>query len=175
MDIDYRVSNRIDQNRVRPTRKPSEPRTTSAKKRWLIGVLVFILMLAIALAVFFYSTLQNTNKLTETGNLVEEVSQFMLLPEGEEPTLATVSDKEKLMSQAFFAKAENGDKVLIFSKNGKAILYRPAEKKIINVADINLEQEPTQPIEAPQVQAEIPVNPVTPETTRTEEPPTVNE
>jgi len=62
----------------------------------------------------------------------------MELPKDEEPTIATVLDKEKLKDQLFFAKAENGDKVIIYSKNQKAILYRPSINKIIDVAPISI-------------------------------------
>ncbi len=59
-----------------------------------------------------------------------------MLPE-ENPTIATVTDKEKLSGQAFFQKAENGDKVIIYRQSGKAILYRPGIKKIVDVVTLN--------------------------------------
>ena len=62
----------------------------------------------------------------------------MDLPEGEDPSVATVLDKEKLKDQPFFARAENGDKVIIYTKAGQAILYRPSTNRIITVAPINL-------------------------------------
>lgn len=49
----------------------------------------------------------------------------------ETPTIATVSDITKLQGQPFFAKAQNGDKVYVYSNAKKAILYRPSENKII--------------------------------------------
>ncbi len=62
----------------------------------------------------------------------------MLLPEGETPTVATVSDLKPLKGQAFFAHATVGDKVLIYASAQKAILYNPRDKKIIEVAPISL-------------------------------------
>jgi hypothetical protein len=61
----------------------------------------------------------------------------MVLPADETPTIATVSDPEKLKDQPFFANAKKGDKVLIFSNSAKAILYSPTEDKIVEVAPIN--------------------------------------
>ena len=72
----------------------------------------------------------------EIIEIIEVISQLMDLPEGETPTVATVSDKEKLKDQQFFAAAENGDKVLIYSNARKAILYRPSIDRIIEVAPI---------------------------------------
>jgi hypothetical protein len=74
----------------------------------------------------------------EVNQLVEQVGKLIVLPEDEKPTVATVSDKEKLKETTFFSKAENGDKVLIYVNAKKAILYRPSSQKIIEVATINL-------------------------------------
>ena len=53
--------------------------------------------------------------------------------------LATVSDPELLKNKSFFLSSEKGDRVLIFSKIGKAILYRPSINKIVEVVSINNE------------------------------------
>lgn len=70
-----------------------------------------------------------------------KIGKLMVLPEDESPTLATVTDVEKLKNQAFFAKAQNGDKVLIYTENRLAILYRPSENKIIAVGTVNLKTQ----------------------------------
>lgn len=79
--------------------------------------------------------------------------RYLELPTDEEPTLATVTDREKLAEQPFFQKAENGDKVLIYSNSGRAVLYRPyKEKKIIDVTTVNVTKpEPEVPVETPSV------------------------
>lgn len=74
----------------------------------------------------------------EVANLVEEVKKLISVPSDEMPTVATVSDSEKLKNNAFFANAMNGDKVLIFTTTKKAILYRPSENKIIEVGPISI-------------------------------------
>ncbi len=61
----------------------------------------------------------------------------MILPNGETPTIATVSDPEALKDQVFFVDAQKGDKVLIYSNAKKAILYRPGDDKIITIAPLN--------------------------------------
>ena len=78
----------------------------------------------------------------EVKQLTDRLSKLIILPEDEEPTVATVLDKDKLKDQPFFAKAENGDKVVIFTKAAKAILYRPSANKIIEVTPIALDQPP---------------------------------
>lgn len=72
----------------------------------------------------------------QTEELLKKISQVMVLPADEEPTIATVSDLSKLSQQEFFKNAQLGDKVIIYYKAKKAILYRPFENKIIELAPL---------------------------------------
>jgi len=74
---------------------------------------------------------QNAKVLSEVGKLIQ-------LPQGETPTIATVTDKEKLTNQPFFTNAKNGDIILIYTKAKKAILFDPIAKKIIDVAPLSI-------------------------------------
>jgi hypothetical protein len=77
----------------------------------------------------------NATKIAEENKaLLDRVGAVIILPDDETPTIATVSDLDKLKGQPFFAKAELGDKVLIYAKAKKAILYRPSTNKIVELA-----------------------------------------
>jgi len=104
-------------------------------------------MLAIGSSIFFYNKYQQSQQQlknpqtalqAQTTELVNKVGELTALPD-EAPTVATVSDVSKLANQSFFAGAKNGDKVLIFSKSKKAILYRPSENIIVNIAPLNID------------------------------------
>ncbi|MFA7315116.1 MAG: hypothetical protein WC025_04300 [Candidatus Magasanikbacteria bacterium] len=77
----------------------------------------------------------------ETDNTLDAVDKLMILPSDEVPTVATILDKTKLSDQSFFDNAENGDKLLVFTKNMQAILYRPPTNKIIKVAPIYIKND----------------------------------
>lgn len=112
----------------------------------MIGLGIVILILGIV-AFYFYNQYQNIKKnpnqvaKAETEALVAEVSKLIDLPKDETPTVATVLDKDKLKDQPFFANAQNGDKILIYTKAKKAIIYRPKENKLINVGPIAIDQK----------------------------------
>ncbi len=74
----------------------------------------------------------------ELDKTLAKVGRLIELPRDEEPTLATVTDKSKL-TDPFLSHAENGDKVLIYYKAKKAIIYRPGSNKIIQVGPLLLD------------------------------------
>lgn len=118
----------------------------------LIPVLVLLTLAGIGGTGYFYWEYQKAQKEIKTiktdpstaqkaaqeevKKLTSEVGQLVELPQGEEPTVATVIDAEKLKDQPFFAKTQNGDKVLIYVGAKKAILYRPGTKKIIDIGPV---------------------------------------
>jgi hypothetical protein len=121
-------------------------------KKYLLIVSILVI-LALIPSVYFYNQYQLTKYLlqnpkaqtnAETKSLVEAVGRLIELPTNEQPKLATVTDVTQLVGQPFFAKAKNGDKVLIYAQLGKAILYRESINKIIEVASVNSNAVSTQ-------------------------------
>lgn len=114
----------------------------------IVGLLI-VAGLGIAAWKFYQSQqllkkMQNPNAANEKeiSKIVEQVGRLISLPEGETPSVATVSDKEKLKDQSFFERAENGDKVLIYTEAKKAYLYRPSTNMLIEVAPLNIADNP---------------------------------
>lgn len=114
-----------------------------------ILTIFFGLLVAVGLGAgaYFYMQYQQSQTLLkdpakanvqETIKVVDEVGKIIVLPQNEQPQVATVSDVKKLKEQAFFAQAKNGDIVLIYTKAQKAILYDPKLKKVVEVGPINI-------------------------------------
>src|SRR3989338_1207282 len=128
----------------------SQIATNKISLRWIHWAALVIVVIAIAGTVYFVRlkpeilglTSGTVNTQAEVESLVSEVGKLMELP-GDQPTVATVTDVEKLKSQPFFAKSQNGDKVLIFTEAKRAILYRPSSRLIIDVAPVTLGSEGT--------------------------------
>lgn len=128
-------------------------------KPFIIPLFVIVcVVLAAVPSYYFYAKykdaqfrLQNPTAATkeEAKLLVQKVAVLMELPVGEEPTIATITDTEKLKNQSFFARSANGDKVLIYTQAKKAILYRPSLNKIIDVAPVNIGSQSATPAEKP--------------------------
>ena len=117
----------------------------------IVAALILLLLISNGLFIQLYSnSRKQVNKLQNPQNAVKleaddlkaKVGQLVDLPD-EEPTVATVSDISKLKGQAFFEKAQNGDKVLIFANAQRAVLYRPSTNKVIEFSPVNLGTAPT--------------------------------
>lgn len=80
----------------------------------------------------------------ETDTVIAAVGRLMVLPD-ETPTIATVDDPDKLKGQPFFENAKKGDKVLIFSKAKRAVLYDPVADKIVESAPLTGTEAPPAP------------------------------
>ena len=125
---------------------------TLAKKAALplLGILV-VLGIALAPSIYFYKKYQEAQKAAtnptesaqkEAEKLIAAVSKIMELPEGEVPTVATVSDEDKLKENQFLARAKNGDKILIYKDQvKKAIIYRPSTGKIVDVGAVSINEQ----------------------------------
>jgi hypothetical protein len=109
----------------------------------IITCAALFIILAVVPSVYFYSKYQALSKQVSGGSqpddvkaLIAKVSRHVLLPEGEIPTVLTVTDKEKSTSKQFFANAKNGDKVLVYMIAKKAFLYDTVSDRILEIGPV---------------------------------------
>jgi len=82
---------------------------------------------------------------------IANMSKLMILPKGEVPVMATVTNAENLAKdQVFYADAQNGDIIFVYEKAMKAIIYNPTKNIIVNVGPVYYKDDtntPPAPIE----------------------------
>lgn len=111
----------------------------------LVIVLIIILLGAALVRKFYMSPKLGENQLTpkEIKSLVTKVSKLINVPD-EEPVIATIIKADELIAeQKFYAGSKDGDYLLVFPKNQKAIIYRERENRLINVGPIIVDQPAT--------------------------------
>ncbi|PIZ58217.1 hypothetical protein COY23_00675 [bacterium (Candidatus Torokbacteria) CG_4_10_14_0_2_um_filter_35_8] len=128
----------------KPVKSQQEtPRRKRTNKKEVI-LIIFLVLLLIALVGVTYLYFQEKKKMEnptqvateEAKKIKEKVGKLILLPENEEPTIATIIDVDKLREEnpEFYKNATNGDKLLVYPQ--KAILYDPDRNIVINVAPV---------------------------------------
>jgi hypothetical protein len=126
-------------------------RSDVAQRKLPTAQLILIMVIVVLLAYIGYmrfggkdvsklsKNIENLNK-KEQQDVLDKLKKIIILPD-ETPVLATVLDKESLKEQPFFKDSINGDKILIFPKAKKAVVYRVSENKIVNVGPIAVDQK----------------------------------
>lgn len=124
---------------------PLAQKQQKPRRSVLIPVLLVLCIVAASALGFFYyryytlqrhATLSGDEKIEQ---VVAKVGRLIDLPQGEVPTLATISDMSKLEGKQFFAHAKIGDQVLVYTAARKAYLYDPEANMIIEVGGINID------------------------------------
>jgi len=128
-------------------------------KSFIFKLVPYILILALGVGGGIYTAQQKPEWFgltkgvaaaqAEVDTLVAQVGKLIALPTDEKPTVATVTDALKVKDQPFFQKAVNGDKVLIYQKAQKAILYRPSNNIIVEVGAVNINNQAVQASPSP--------------------------
>lgn len=112
------------------------------RRKYFVIALVAIITVGLGIYGKYFNLTDAERAQKELKAAMSSVSKHMILPEGDEPVLATVTDAGALIKQqAFFAGSVNGDQLLLFPRNLKAILYSPSRNKIINAGPIEQQQQ----------------------------------
>jgi hypothetical protein len=127
---------------VRPqaaAKTTAKVRQTFMPTRLLVKVVTSLLLVVLIGGGFlvYRAHHQPAKNLNDVKVIVAMVNRHYILPTDEQPALATVTDQSKL-STKFLQKAENGDKVLIYQKAARVIIYRPSVDRIVDVGPVQL-------------------------------------
>mgnify|MGYP000445213617 CR=1 FL=1 len=115
-------------------------------------ILILLLMVTVVVLGYSYYNLQKTIKTItdpkvaekyikeQTQSVVERLSKHIILPMGESPTFATITDINALKKeQPFYEGCENGDQILIYKNARIGIVYRPSKDIIVKVGPVEVE------------------------------------
>jgi hypothetical protein len=136
-----------------PSTLASQPQDTPAApaNQWPLKKLA-VLGLAVLLVFFVVSLLNDRNNLKrqlkqnntsqingqeEASKLAREIGQYVDVPGDEEPKLLTVTESAKTIQQyPALSDIKDGDKILLYTKSRRMIVYRPDTKKVITAVTL---------------------------------------
>jgi hypothetical protein len=123
------------------------------KRRAMISAAVFGIVVIAGGAFGYYEYLVSQSPaviyVKKLKSITDTVGKQISLPTDEQPVVATVTDTKVLPKEAFFQNAQIGDKILMYKKDKKAILYRPGTGQVITIAVLDFKDVIT-PTPSPQ-------------------------
>lgn len=145
-----------DQINQNPSESPVSVGGGRKKKprRLLASVLNIILILAVvALGYGYYTKKKELDTIKdpaaqaevarkEAETVAAQAGKIVLLPEGEEiPEVLTINDAAlAIKEQPNLAGVVTGDKIILYVKSGKAIVYSPSRNIIVNILPVVLQR-----------------------------------
>lgn len=105
-------------------------------RRGALIVCAILVLLGVGLY-FFYSPVSNWQysyapaTTAEVDTIAKRVSELVAVPSDEAPTVITVANPQELQRWPLFRDSQRGDKVLVYKKNGRIIIYNPTKDKIV--------------------------------------------
>jgi hypothetical protein len=77
----------------------------------------------------------------EQAELTGQISNHLMLPTDDEPVIYNIEDPELLKGQQkFFENSNKGDKLIVYPKTGKAVIYSPERDIVVNVGPVTFDQ-----------------------------------
>lgn len=123
--------------------KPADASTgkNQADKRQLLVracmAVVVVIAVLVGIALWQGRETADTDDKSRSAQVIKKVGELYFLPDGEEPTVASIQDTNQLKEQAFFEDAKNGDYLLVYNKAKLALIYRESADKLVNVGPVN--------------------------------------
>lgn len=137
------MEEKIEKKVKATTKKVVKKKKSILKELFIVGA--FSVLVAALIIVSLAYTKEKNKKITsadiqalqqqEVAMVLDEIAKHMILPEGVQPTVATITNVDNLRKEMpFFDNAENGFKVVVYEN--KAILFDPIRQIIVDVAPV---------------------------------------
>lgn len=124
--------------------------TKNAKKKkiFLVVAVLIVLIIIGGLGLYAYNANKQLKMLNdpalrqqaakeEINSWVNKISKHIILPTGEDPMMATITDINALVKeQPFYQGAANGDIILIYSKAKQGYVYDPTKDIIVKMGPV---------------------------------------
>lgn len=124
---------------------------TPRKKRRLGKIITFLLFVAvIALSWAYYNQKKELDLIKdpqaraeiekkEVESTISKASKIIILPSDETPQIFTINDADTAVKeQPAFKGVVSGDKIMLYTKSNKAIIYSPSRSLIVNVLPVTI-------------------------------------
>ncbi len=124
-------------------------------KKHLVKIsIIVVCLLIVGIAWNYHKKNSDPRKraIAEGMVVLQNVKKLQITPD-EKPIIATIDDAEKMMKeQPFYAGVQNGDKLLIFPKSQRAVIYSPKRNIIVNSGPFVLDTKAASTPPAPATQ-----------------------
>ncbi len=145
----------------------TEPIKRKGKKKFTSFV-IFILFIAVLVLGYGYYQKKTELKLIkdpkaqselakkEAMEITEKLKEIVILPSTDEiPEILTINDAElAVKEQANLEGVVNGDKILLYSKAGKAYIYSPSRNILVNILPVSMQRQQATAENQPQPSAQ---------------------
>ncbi|MEN9390081.1 MAG: hypothetical protein RLZZ283_181 [Candidatus Parcubacteria bacterium] len=125
-----------------------QPSGRGSMKKIFFVVIALLIIAAVVYLVMRQNEAPATDTTATSGNQVTEeesrqivaaVGKLFVVPTGEDPIVARVTDANALIAeQLFYKDIQNGDYLLIYPAAAKAIIYSPSRNVLVNVGPIQV-------------------------------------
>jgi hypothetical protein len=109
---------------------------------YILLIVIFLVIITLLLReASVFQKIFSPNPLRENINLLDDVGKHVLLPTTENPQIFMIENPALLVGQqAFFEGAIEGDRLIVYTNMGKAIIYSPARDIIVNMGPVTFDQ-----------------------------------
>ncbi len=111
------------------------------------GKVVIVAVILLVVGVVIYAVALRPKVLTDKQQMESvrrAVGKLIVLPNSEDPTLATVTDTGLLTDTFLKENSQTGDKVLVYYKARKVYIYRPTIKKLVATGPLAIQASASQ-------------------------------